>query len=65
MALDNEEIALATSSLFQTILDNFEGKDSKEHHGKDEALVLGMYLSFEILKMHVTEVDLTKGNYSS
>ncbi|XP_051875874.1 protein unc-45 homolog B isoform X2 [Pristis pectinata] len=40
MALDNEEIALATSSLFQTILDNFEGKDSKEHHGKDEALVL-------------------------
>ncbi|XP_069778170.1 protein unc-45 homolog B isoform X2 [Narcine bancroftii] len=40
MALDNEEIALATASLFQTILDNFEGKDSKDHHGKDEALVL-------------------------
>ncbi|XP_048448543.1 protein unc-45 homolog B, partial [Rhincodon typus] len=40
MALDNEEIALAISSLFQTILDNFEGVDSKEHRGKDEALVL-------------------------
>ncbi|XP_053277230.1 protein unc-45 homolog B isoform X1 [Pleuronectes platessa] len=39
MAVDNEEIALATCNLFQCINDSLTGGDSKDY-GKEEALVL-------------------------
>lgn len=40
MAVDNEEIALATCNLFQCINDSLTGGDSRDY-GKAEALVLG------------------------
>ena len=40
MAVDNEEIALATCSLFQCTYDSLSGSDKREY-GKEEALVLG------------------------
>lgn len=40
MAVDNEEIALATCNLFQCINDSLTGGDAREY-GKEEALVLG------------------------
>lgn len=40
MAVDNEEIALATCNLFQCINDSLTGGDNREY-GKEEALVLG------------------------
>lgn len=42
MAIDHEEIALATCNFFQTICDSLSGEDKKEH-GNEEALVLGKY----------------------
>uniref|UniRef100_A0A8D0A101 Unc-45 myosin chaperone B n=1 Tax=Sander lucioperca TaxID=283035 RepID=A0A8D0A101_SANLU len=41
MAVDNEEIALATCNLFQCINDSLTGGDKREY-GKEEALVLGL-----------------------
>lgn len=40
MAIDNEEIALATCNLFQCINDSLTGGDKREY-GKEEALVMG------------------------
>lgn len=40
MAVDNEEIAMATCNLFQCINDSLTGGDRREY-GKEEALVLG------------------------
>lgn len=40
MAIDNEEITLATCNLFQCINDSLTGGDKREY-GKEEALVLG------------------------
>lgn len=40
MAVDNEEIALATCNLFQCVNDSLTGGDKREY-GKEEALVLG------------------------
>uniref|UniRef100_UPI00398EB523 protein unc-45 homolog B isoform X2 n=1 Tax=Pristiophorus japonicus TaxID=55135 RepID=UPI00398EB523 len=60
MALDNEEIALATSSLFQTILDNFGGEDSKEHRGKDEALVLDTSKDVKMIITRLLEMLIQK-----
>lgn len=40
MAVDNEEIALATANLFQCVYDSLSGGDSR-NYGKEEALVLG------------------------
>lgn len=40
MAVDNEDIALATSDLFQCINDSLTGGD-RRIYGKEEALVLG------------------------
>ncbi len=40
MAVDNEEIALATCNLFQCINDSLTGGDKREY-GKEEAMVLG------------------------
>ncbi|XP_053563401.1 protein unc-45 homolog B [Bombina bombina] len=39
MAVDHEEIALATCNLVQNIVDSLTGEDKREH-GKEEALVL-------------------------
>uniref|UniRef100_A0A8C4IJT7 Protein unc-45 homolog B n=1 Tax=Dicentrarchus labrax TaxID=13489 RepID=A0A8C4IJT7_DICLA len=41
MAVDNEEVALATCNLFQCINDSLTGGDKREY-GKEEALVLGL-----------------------
>ncbi|XP_038660001.1 protein unc-45 homolog B isoform X2 [Scyliorhinus canicula] len=60
MALENEEIALATSSFFQTILDNFEGVDSKEHRGKEEALVLATSKDVKMIITHLLEMLIHK-----
>lgn len=40
MAVENEEIVLATCNLFQCVNDSLTGGDSREY-GKEEALVLG------------------------
>ncbi len=40
MAVDNEEIALATANMFQCVYDSLSGGD-KRNYGKEEALVLG------------------------
>lgn len=40
MAIDNEEIALATCNLFQAVYDSLSGADNRVY-GKEEALVLG------------------------
>uniref|UniRef100_A0A8C2B0R8 Protein unc-45 homolog B n=1 Tax=Cyprinus carpio TaxID=7962 RepID=A0A8C2B0R8_CYPCA len=40
MAVDNEEIVLATANLFQCVYDSLSGGD-KRNYGKEEALVLG------------------------
>ena len=40
MAIDNEEIALATCNLFQCINDSLTGGDKREY-GKEASLVLG------------------------
>lgn len=40
MAVDNEELALATCNLFQCINDSLTGGDTREY-GKEAALVLG------------------------
>ncbi|XP_067839608.1 protein unc-45 homolog B isoform X2 [Heptranchias perlo] len=60
MALDNEEIALATSSLFQTIFDNFGGDDSKEHRGKEEALVLDTSKDVKMIIARLLEMLIHK-----
>lgn len=41
MALENEEMSLAVCNLLQAIIDSLSGEDKREHHGKEEALVLG------------------------
>lgn len=41
MSVDNEEISLAVCNLLQTITDCLLGQGKEEHHGKEEALVLG------------------------
>lgn len=46
MAIDNEEIALATCNLFQCINDSLTGGDKRDY-GKEEALVLGEIDKFE------------------
>lgn len=40
MAVDNEELALATCNFFQCVNDSLTGGDKREY-GKEEALVLG------------------------
>lgn len=40
MAVDNEEIALATANMFQCVNDSLSGADRREY-GKEEAIVLG------------------------
>jgi len=41
MSVDNEEISLAVCNLLQTITDCLLGQGKEEHHGKEEAVVLG------------------------
>lgn len=41
MSVDNKEISLAVCNLLQTITDCLLGQGKEEHHGKEEALVLG------------------------
>lgn len=57
MAVDNEEIALATCNLFQCINDSLTGGDKREY-GKGEALVLGETDRFYIF-LHFRMRDFT------
>lgn len=50
MAVDNEEIALATCNLFQCINDSLTGGDKREY-GKEEALVLGEKASSSLSRL--------------
>lgn len=47
MALDNEEIALATCNLFQCINDSLTGGDTRDY-GKEASLVLGKRKTYNI-----------------
>lgn len=58
MAVDNEEIALATCNLFQCINDSLTGGDKREY-GKGEALVLG---ETDLNFLHFTIQDITFSN---
>lgn len=53
MAMDNEEIALATCNLFQSVYDSLSGADNRVY-GKEEALVLGRNsICFELFAIAV------------
>uniref|UniRef100_H3AZB8 Unc-45 myosin chaperone B n=1 Tax=Latimeria chalumnae TaxID=7897 RepID=H3AZB8_LATCH len=56
MATDHEEITLATCSLFQAIIDSLSGEDKKEHHGKEEAVVLDTSRDAKIIITHLLEM---------
>lgn len=58
MAVDNEEIALATCNLFQCVNDSLTGGDHREY-GKEEALVLGERDLSVRSRLLVQEVDFT------
>lgn len=60
MAVDNEEISLATCNLFQCINDSLTGGDKREY-GKEEALVLG---ETETSSASVTKNRLSYGHLS-
>ncbi|XP_069379967.1 protein unc-45 homolog B isoform X4 [Paralichthys olivaceus] len=55
MAVDNEEIALATCNLFQCINDSLTGGDSREY-GKEEALVLDTSKDLKTILLSLLEM---------
>ncbi|XP_060928005.1 protein unc-45 homolog B [Limanda limanda] len=55
MAVDNEEIALATCNLFQCINDSLTGGDSREY-GKEEALVLDSAKDLKTILLSLLEM---------
>ncbi|XP_034450554.1 protein unc-45 homolog B isoform X1 [Hippoglossus hippoglossus] len=55
MAVDNEEIALATCNLFQCINDSLTGGDSREY-GKEEALVLDTAKDLKTILLSLLEM---------
>lgn len=63
MAVDNEEIALATCNLFQCINDSLTGGDKRDY-GKEEALVLGETTIFNFLHFTMQDIKL-KQSFSS
>ncbi|KAF6729611.1 unc-45-like protein B [Oryzias melastigma] len=59
MALDNEEIALATSNLFQCINDSLTGADTREY-GKEAALVLDAAKDLKTILLALLEMTANK-----
>ncbi|XP_073322522.1 protein unc-45 homolog B [Pagrus major] len=59
MAVDNEEIALATCNLFQCINDSLTGGDSREY-GKEEALVLDASKDLKTILLSLLEMVASK-----
>ncbi|XP_033828691.1 protein unc-45 homolog B [Periophthalmus magnuspinnatus] len=55
MAVDNEEIALATCNLFQCVYDSLTGADKREY-GKEEALVLDTSKLLKTILMSLLEM---------
>ncbi|KAJ0041727.1 hypothetical protein NL108_007956 [Boleophthalmus pectinirostris] len=55
MAVDNEEIALATCNLFQCVYDSLTGADKREY-GKEEALVLDASKLLKTILMSLLEM---------
>ncbi|TDH12715.1 hypothetical protein EPR50_G00049760 [Perca flavescens] len=59
MAVDNEEIALATCNLFQCINDSLTGGDKREY-GKEEALVLDASKDLKTILLSLLEMVASK-----
>ncbi|XP_077418271.1 protein unc-45 homolog B [Vanacampus margaritifer] len=59
MALDNEEIALATCNLFQCINDSLTGGDKREY-GKEESLVLDSAKDLKTILLSLLEMVASK-----
>ncbi|XP_070689613.1 protein unc-45 homolog B [Pempheris klunzingeri] len=59
MAVDNEEIALATGNLFQCINDSLTGADKREY-GKEEALVLDASKDLKTILLSLLEMVASK-----
>ncbi|XP_022609423.1 protein unc-45 homolog B isoform X2 [Seriola dumerili] len=59
MAVDNEEIALATCNLFQCINDSLTGGDTREY-GKEEALVLDAAKDLKTILLSLLEMVTSK-----
>ncbi|KAM4699481.1 protein unc-45 homolog B [Discoglossus pictus] len=59
MAVDHEEIALATCSLVQNIVDSLTGEDKREH-GKEEALVLDTKKDLKEITTHLLNMLTSK-----
>ncbi|XP_045891041.1 protein unc-45 homolog B isoform X3 [Micropterus dolomieu] len=59
MAIDNEEIALATCNLFQCINDSLTGGDKREY-GKEEALVLDASKDLKTILLSLLEMIASK-----
>jgi len=59
MAVDNEEIALATCNLFQCINDSLTGGDKREY-GKEEALVLDAAKDLKTILLSLLEMVSSK-----
>uniref|UniRef100_A0A665W4Y4 Protein unc-45 homolog B n=2 Tax=Echeneis naucrates TaxID=173247 RepID=A0A665W4Y4_ECHNA len=59
MAVDNEEIALATCNLFQCINDSLTGGDTREY-GKEEALVMDAAKDLKTILLSLLEMLTSK-----
>uniref|UniRef100_A0A673L594 Protein unc-45 homolog B-like n=1 Tax=Sinocyclocheilus rhinocerous TaxID=307959 RepID=A0A673L594_9TELE len=59
MAVDNEEIALATANLFQCVYDSLSGGD-KRNYGKEEALVLDSSKDLKDILLALLEMIASK-----
>uniref|UniRef100_A0A8P4KN38 Protein unc-45 homolog B n=1 Tax=Dicentrarchus labrax TaxID=13489 RepID=A0A8P4KN38_DICLA len=59
MAVDNEEVALATCNLFQCINDSLTGGDKREY-GKEEALVLDASKDLKTILLSLLEMVANK-----
>ncbi|CAK6970511.1 protein unc-45 homolog B [Scomber scombrus] len=59
MAIDNEEMALATCNLFQCINDSLTGGDKREY-GKEEALVLDTAKDLKTILLSLLEMIVSK-----
>ncbi|XP_056416526.1 protein unc-45 homolog B isoform X3 [Hyla sarda] len=55
MAVDNEEIALATCNLIQAIVDSLTKEDRRDH-GKEEALVLDTKKDLRMITTHLLDM---------
>ncbi|XP_053481493.1 protein unc-45 homolog B [Ictalurus furcatus] len=59
MAMDNEEVALATCNLFQAVYDSLSGADSRVY-GKEEALVLDSNKDLKTILLKLLDMIVNK-----